>query len=139
MLDTYLFFLFFQLRFFIYFSPIIMKLLFSYIRYRAEKNEYANYIADLETNKVKNEQEIKELQKELKKYKDLVKERSCDLISMEDTLTPYREKIEELTKLLENEEKNGKHLEKKLANMEAKYQELNDILKVKQQSMICIY
>lgn len=103
----------------------------SYIRYRAEKKEYESHIADLETSKVKNEQEIKELQKELKKYKDLVNERPFYLTSMEDTLTPYREKIEELTMLLQNEEEKGKYLEEKLANMEAQYHELKDILKVR--------
>lgn len=111
---------------------------FSYIRYKAQQREYENHIADLETDQVKSELEINELQKELKKYKDLANKRPCRLAEMEETLMPYKEQLVELSSLLENEkgmllekEKNEKELMDKLANMEAQYEELQHNLNVK--------
>lgn len=118
----------------------------SYIRYKAQQREYENHIADLETDQVKSKLKINELQKELKKYKDLVNKQPCHLAEMEDTLTPYKEQLVELSTLLENEkgmllekEKNEKELMDKLANMEAQYEELQHNLNVKRLAMVYIY
>lgn len=109
-------------------------------RYTANKEEYENHIADLEVNIVKNEEEMKELQKELKKYKDLSlpSKEPYYQIAMEETLAPYKEKIATLTTLLHNEEKNVEELKDKLTNMEELNQNLNNNFHVKQ-DMICLY
>lgn len=96
-------------------------------KYTANKEEYENHIADLETNVVKNKEEIKELQKELKKCKDLLSSKEpCYQIAMEETLAPYKEEITTLTTLLHSEEKNVAELKDKLANMEELNQNLNN-------------
>lgn len=101
-------------------------------RYTANKEEYENHIADLETNVVKNKEEIKELQKELKKCKDLLSSKEpCYQIAMEETLAPYKEEITTLTTLLHSEEKNVAELKDKLANMEELNQNLNNNFHVK--------
>ena len=110
-------------------------ILFIY-RYKAEQKEYENHIANLETNQVKNELEIKELQKELKKYKDLVNNQSSN--AMADTLTVYKEELRETYMLLQNEkekflqkEKKEKTLMDKLTYREIQYEELRLDLQVK--------
>lgn len=109
-------------------------------RYTASKEEYENHIADLETNIVKNEEEIKELQKEVKKYKDqsFSSKEPCYQIATEETLAPYKEKIATLTTLLQNEEKNVEELKDKLVHVEELNQNLDNNFHVKQ-ATIYIY
>lgn len=104
-------------------------------KYKAKQKEYENHIANLETNQVKSELEIKELQKELKKYKDLVNNQPY---AMADTLTVYKEELKEIHMLLQNEkekflqkEKNEKALMDKLAHREVQCEELRlDLQKI---------
>jgi len=109
-----------------------------YFRYEALQKEYENYIETLETNKVKSELEMKQLQKELKQCKDHADEQSYHLIAKENTLTQYKEKLAELSKQLINnkerlfkKEENEKELMEKLVHIEARYVELHRSLKVK--------
>ncbi|XP_072765403.1 uncharacterized protein Spindly [Anoplolepis gracilipes] len=104
-------------------------------RYRAEKEEYENYIADLETKSIQNVQEITDLREELKRYKDLNKQPHFSNCA-DDTVTIYKEKNKELTVLLKNEKKNVEQLEEKLANMEAHCQELENVLKIKAEQLV---
>lgn len=104
-------------------------LFFLYIRYRVEKEEYENYIADLEVKATQNIQEITELREELKRLRNL--NQSHDSICTDD-VTMYKEENKELAILLKNEKKNVEQLEEKLTNMEAQCQELENLLKVKQ-------
>lgn len=99
-------------------------------RYRAEREEYQNYIADLETKTTQTMQEITDLREELKRYKDINKQPHFS-ICMDDTVTIYKEKNKELATLFKNEKENGEQLEEKLANMEIQCQELENLLKVK--------
>lgn len=105
-----------------------------YIRYRVEKEEYENYIADLEAKTAQNIQEITDLREELKKLRNL--NQPHDSICTDDIVTMYNEKNIELTILLKNEKENIEQLEEKFANMEAQCQELENLLKVKQYKYI---
>jgi len=109
-----------------------------FIRFVASNEEYENHIADLKTNIVENEEEIKELKKELKMYKDIPNKGSCCQIAVEEVSALQEKKIAEITTLLHNEKKNVKDLEDKLMNMVDTNQELNNNFHVKQ-TMICIY
>lgn len=95
------------------------------------KEEYEKHIADLQANIAENKQEILELTKELKTYKDLTAERSCNLTLSEDALVPYKEQIAELAVLLEKEEEKVQQLEERLASAEAHSQEVENILEVR--------
>jgi len=140
MFDTYLFLFIFPIKIFLHInvSSNIMKLLASYIRYKALQKDYENYIETLEANKVKSELEMKQMHKELKQYKDLADKQSYYLSAKENTLTQYKEELVELSKqLINNKEKlfekeeNEKELMEKLMHMEARYEELQCSLKVK--------
>ncbi|XP_012228548.1 paramyosin [Linepithema humile] len=96
----------------------------------AEKKEYENYIATLETDTTKYKQEIERLLKELKKYKDLVNQQSHDSTYMDDNSAIYKKETEILATLLENESKKTTQLEIKLKNVESHCEELKDILRV---------
>ncbi|KYN34315.1 hypothetical protein ALC56_11422 [Trachymyrmex septentrionalis] len=98
-------------------------------KYKAEQKEYENHIANLETNQIKNKLEIKELQKELKKYKDIINNQPFN--AMADNLTAYKEELRETHMLLQNEkerflqkEKNEKTLVDELAHKEVQCEEL---------------
>lgn len=105
--------------------------IFLCFRYRAEREEYENYIADLETKTTQTMQEITDLREELKRYKDINKQSHLPICT-DDNVTIYKEKNKELAILLKNEKQNGEQLEEKLANMEAQCQEFENLLKVKQ-------
>lgn len=113
-----------------------------YIRYTADREEYQNRIEDLETNLELNEEEIKRLEKEVKKYKHIahVNQGSYCQCSMKEEIVvkPFKKKIEELTMLLHSEEKKMEKLKDKLMDMEDQIQHLDNNYHVKQ-ATICIY
>ncbi|XP_036142659.1 protein Spindly [Monomorium pharaonis] len=88
--------------------------------FKTEKREYKDHIEALETNLIKSELDIKQLQEELKEYKDLVNKQPSHLTAMEDTLTRYKEEHAELIILLEDEKK--KFTQKKEDEMELRKQ-----------------
>lgn len=103
---------------------------FLHVRYRVEKEEYENYIADLEARATQNVQEITDLREELKRLRNI--NQSHDSTCADDVGTLYKEENRELAILLTNEKKNVEQLEEKLANIEIQCQELENLLKVKQ-------
>jgi len=105
-----------------------------YVRYRVEKEEYENYIADLEAKATQNIQEITDLHEELKRLRNL--NQPHDSICTDDIVTMYKEENKELAILLKNEKKNVEQLEEKLTNMEAQCQELENLLNVKQYTYV---
>ncbi|XP_011259182.1 protein Spindly-like [Camponotus floridanus] len=96
-------------------------------KYRVEKEEYENYIADLEIKATQNIQEITELREELKRLRNL--NQPHDSICTDD-VTMYKEENKELAILLKTEKKNVEQLEEKFTNMETQYQELENLLKI---------
>jgi predicted RNase H-like nuclease (RuvC/YqgF family) len=107
--------------------------IFLYIRYKIKKKEYENHITDLETDAIEKKQEIIELHEELRKCKDFISKCSHCTTFIEDTSSiQYKEKIEELIQLLQNEEKKRIKLEEKLMDIENQYQEIKDILQVRE-------
>jgi len=107
------------------------------IRYKIKKEEYENHITDLETDAVEKKREITELHKELKKCKDFISKCSYCTTFIEDTSSiQYKEKIEELIQLLQNEEKKRIKLEEKLMDIENQYQEMKDILQMTKEQLI---
>jgi len=73
------------------------------------------------------------LQEELRKCKDFINKCSHCTTFIEDTSSiQYKEKIEELIEFLQNEEKKRIKLEEKLIDIENQYQEMKDILQVRQ-------
>ncbi|KAL6439517.1 hypothetical protein ACFW04_003966 [Cataglyphis niger] len=104
-------------------------------KYRAEREEYENYIADLETKTTQTMQEITDLREELKRYKDINKQPHLPICT-DDNVTIYKEKNKELAILLKNEKQNGEQLEEKLANMEAQCQEFENLLKIKSEQLM---
>ncbi|EZA60955.1 hypothetical protein X777_08167 [Ooceraea biroi] len=106
-------------------------------RYKIKKEEYENYIADLETDAADKKCKIMELHEELRKYKDLINKCSHSTTVTEDTSSAqYKEKIEQLLQLLQNEEKKGIALEERLRDTESQYQEIKDILKVTKEQLV---
>ncbi|XP_014479562.1 PREDICTED: protein Spindly-like isoform X2 [Dinoponera quadriceps] len=99
-------------------------------KYRAERIEYESHIVNLETKVLQSAQEIIELREELRKHEELKNERSQNLTFNEDNLIEYKEKIEELVTLLQNEGEKQEQMEEKLANMKNYIQELQDTLQV---------
>ncbi|KYN00058.1 PREDICTED: protein Spindly-like [Cyphomyrmex costatus] len=103
-------------------------------KYKAKQQEYENHIINLETNQASSELKIKELQEELKKYKDLVNNQLHN--TKADNLTVYKEELREVHMLLKNEkkkflekEKNEMALMDKLAHTEVQCKELQLDLK----------
>lgn len=109
------------------------KIFLLFFRYRIERDEYENHIINLETKEAQNKQEITELREGLKKYKKVKNERPQNLTFNEDNLIEYKEKIEELVTLLQNEGEKKELLEEKLVNMKHYIQELQDTLQVRHQ------
>lgn len=109
-----------------------------FFRYRIERDEYENHIVNLETKNIQNTQEIIKLQEELKKYSELKNEQPQNVTFNEDNLIEYKEKIEELITLLQNEGEKQEQLEEKLANMKCYIQELQDTLQVKAQTLFVL-
>lgn len=110
----------------------------SHIRHTADKEEYEKHIAILETNIIEKQEKIEQLQKEVKRCKDLLSEESYYQIATEEILVPYKEKIEKLNELVYIEKKNVEELKDKLQNMEKINCHLVEENKVKQVT-ICIY
>lgn len=103
----------------------------SLTRYKATREVYEDQIASLEKRFAQKVQEISELQEEIRKYKALINEPSLhNVTSNEDNLASYKEKIKELTVLLENERDKQNHLEDRLAYIESKCQQLENIMEV---------
>lgn len=106
-----------------------------FLRYRAQRREYENHIANLEAKAAQSTQEIIELQEELKKYKELKNEQPQNLTANESALIEYEDKIEELVMLFQDEKYKHEQLEEKLANMKNYVQELQDALQVRYQTL----
>ncbi|XP_032674380.1 protein Spindly-like [Odontomachus brunneus] len=108
-------------------------------KYKIERNEYENHIVDLETKDIKNTQEITKLQEELKKYSELKNERPHNVTFNEEchfsNLIEYKEKIEELVTLLQNEGEKREQLEEKFVNMKCYIQELQNTLQVTKEQL----
>ncbi|EFN79579.1 hypothetical protein EAI_01278 [Harpegnathos saltator] len=104
-------------------------------KYRTKRAEYENHIVNLETKAIQSTQEIIELREELKKYKEFKNEQQQNLTLNEDNSIEYKEKIEELVKLLQNEVEKQEQLEEKFANMKNYIQELQDTLQVTKEQL----
>lgn len=110
----------------------------SHIRHTADKEEYEKHIAILETNIIGEQEKNEQLQKELKRCKDLLSEESSHQIAAEEILVPYKEKIEKLNELVYIEKKNVEELKNKLQNLENINCHLVEENNVKQ-AIICFY
>lgn len=89
---------------------------------------------------IKKKNEITELHEELKRCKDFVNKLShCTSFTEDTSSARYKEKIEELVQLLQDEEKKKMALEERLVDMDSQYQEINDILSVRRKIPVIFY
>lgn len=115
-------------------------MIFLCIRYKKKTEDYERYIAQLETDAVEKKDEIAVLRGELKTCKDFVNKLShCTSFAEDTSSAQYKEKIEELVQLLQDEEQKKMALEERLMDMDSQYQEINDILSVRRTIALIFY